>query len=86
MADVLIYADTARSPEMRHEVPIGVHDPFLYVERDGVRHVVVSMLELPRVEELGGYELHPLEEFGLDELRRSGASYDEIRDEIEEWQ
>jgi len=69
LADVLIYADTGRSPEMRHEVPIGIPDPFLYVERNGSRHVVVTSFELDRVREIhGGLEAHPYEEFGYDEL------------------
>jgi len=37
VGDVLIYADSMRSPELRHEVPVAVADPFLYVERDGRR-------------------------------------------------
>ena len=82
MADVVIYADTVRSPELRHEVPLGVPDPFLYVERNGTRHVVVGAVEIPRFEELGGYEIHPLEEFGIDELRRSGKPYHEVADEL----
>ena len=73
MPDVVIYADTFRSPELRHEVPLGVPDPFLYVERDGTRHVVVGSMEIPRLAELGAVELHPLEEFGLDELRGAGS-------------
>ena len=81
MPDVLIYADTVRSPELRHEVPIGIPDPFLYVERDGKRHVAVSSLEVPRLHGLG-FEVHPYEEFGLDELRRSGKSWLEIDDEL----
>ena len=40
MPDVLIYADTFRSPELRHEVPLGVPDPFLYAEKDGAKHIV----------------------------------------------
>ena len=40
LPDVLIYGDTIRSPELRHEVPVAIGDPFLYAERDGVRHVV----------------------------------------------
>ena len=40
MADVLIYADTVRSGELRHEVPLGIADPFLYVERNGSRMYV----------------------------------------------
>jgi len=35
--DVLIFADTETSAEMRHEVPITVPDPFLYAEKDGKR-------------------------------------------------
>jgi Xaa-Pro aminopeptidase len=74
MADVLIWDSTERSPELRHELPIGIGDPFLYVERDGARHVVIGSLEIPRLEELGGVEIHPLEEFGGDELIRSGLT------------
>src|SRR5438034_4362952 len=81
MADVLIYADTLRSAELRHEVPVSIGDAFLYAERDGVRHLVVSALETPRLEGLG-FELHPYEEFGADELRRSGMSWLEIDDEL----
>jgi Xaa-Pro aminopeptidase len=81
VTDVLIYADTLRSAELRHEVPVSVGDAFLYAEHDGVRHVVVSALETPRLDGLG-FELHPYEEFGADELRRSGMSWLEIDDEI----
>jgi len=79
--DVLIYSDTLRSAELRHEVPVSIGDAFLYAEHDGVRHLVVSALETPRLEGLG-FELHPYEEFGADELRRSGMSWLEIDDEI----
>ena len=47
MTDVVIFADTVRSPELRHEVPQLVPDPFLYVERSGDRHIVVSSMEIP---------------------------------------
>ena len=80
--DVLIYADTLRSPALRHEVPLSIGDPFLYVEQNGSRHVVIGSLELPRVRELDGLAVHPLEEFGYDELLRSGKSRIEIRDEL----
>ena len=49
MTDILIYGDTIRSPELRHEIPLTVPDPFLYAERDGVRHVVVHSLEASRI-------------------------------------
>jgi len=80
--DIVIYADTLRSPELRHEVPLPIGDPFLYVEHGGVRHAVVNSLEGPRVQELAGLEVHLLEEFGLDELRRSGKNRYEVGDEL----
>jgi Xaa-Pro aminopeptidase len=79
---VLIYADTARFPELRHEVPLLVIDPFLYAELDGQRHVVVSALETSRIDAVGGFQLHPPEEFGQDELRARGLKSDEIRREV----
>ncbi len=77
-----MYADTYRSPELRHEVPIGIPDPFLYAEKDGVKHIAIGAMEIPRLSELNLFELHPSEEFGSDELLRSGLSYPEIRQEI----
>ena len=69
MPDVLIVADTVRSPELRHEVPLAVPDPFLYAEVGGTRSVVVSSLESGRVAELGaGLEVLTLEDVGIDKL------------------
>ena len=82
MSDVLIYDTTERSPELRHELPISIGDPFLYVEREGVRHVVIGSMEIPRLEVLDGLELHALEEFGLDELVRSGLRRGEVLLEV----
>ena len=82
MPDVLIYADTARFPEMRHEVPLLVIDPFLYLERDGQRHVVVHTLEASRIAAVGSYEMHPPEEFGLDRLIKEGWKAEDIRREM----
>src|SRR4051812_48521898 len=76
--DVLMYADTFRSPELRHEVPIGIPDPFLYVEKDGVKHIQIGAMEIPRLADLGLFELHPSEEFGIDELIAEGLGYPEI--------
>jgi Xaa-Pro aminopeptidase len=69
--DVLIFADTMRSAEMRHEVPVAVPDPFLYVERNGSRHAVLTSFEVERVAEVG-INAHPMEEFGWDELVGQG--------------
>jgi Xaa-Pro aminopeptidase len=82
MTDVVIYADTVRSPELRHEVALGVPDPFLYVEKDGKKHIVIGSMEIPRLADLGLFELHPNEEFGLDELRKSGLRPYEISEEL----
>ena len=83
MADVLIYADSLRSPEMRHEVPIGIPDPFLYAERGDERHVVASSFELDRIAEVApDLQTMPLEEFGLDDLYAQGLSRDEIELEV----
>jgi len=82
MGDVVLLGDTVRSPELRHEVPLGIPDPFLYLERNGVRHVVVASFEIPLLEAIGGYALHPFEEFGIDELRRTSRSHVELLNEL----
>ena len=75
MSDVLILADSIRSPEMRHEVPVPVPDAFLYAERAGRRVVVVSSLESQRVGEADpGLEVIPLESLGIDQLLLGGAN------------
>ena len=68
MPNVLIYADSIRSPELRHEVPFAAPDPFIYLERNGSRHVYASSIELPRLVELADLEVFSYEELGLDEL------------------
>jgi Xaa-Pro aminopeptidase len=83
MTDVLMYADTYRSPELRHEVPIGIPDPFLYAELGGARHIAIGAMEIPRLAELGLFELHPSEEYGSDALMREGGlAYAEVRKEV----
>jgi Xaa-Pro aminopeptidase len=83
MADVLVYADSMRSPELRHEVPLAIPDPFLYVEHEGERHAVVVSFEIDRIEALGtNLRTHPLEEFGYDELLAEGRSRDEVAREV----
>ena len=78
MPDVLIYAGTI-DPAMRHEVPIGIPDPFLYVERGGERHVVLTSFEIDRVNAIpGGPTPHPYEEFGYDELLAQGLTREEV--------
>ena len=78
MTDVLIWADTLRSPEMRHEVPVVIPDPFLYLERDGERHVVITPFEVERIEGHDGIQPHPREQFGWDELAKQELPMEEI--------
>src|SRR6478672_1132273 len=78
MTDILIYGDTVRSPELRHEIPLTVPDPFLYAERNGTRHVYVGSLEIARIRELDGIEGHPYEEVGWDELIASGMHREDL--------
>ena len=82
MPDVLIFADTVRSPELRHEVPLAIPDPLVYVERDGARHVFVTSFEIPRLKGFGGLELAPLEELGLDELLAQGLRWHQLEREL----
>ncbi len=72
--NLLIVGDTVRFPELRHEVPLAIPDPFVYAEIDDRRIVAISSMEAMRVEGLGlGLEVRPTEEFGADEIRRSGV-------------
>ena len=83
MADqVLIYADTERSPELRHELPVAIGDAFLYAETNGARHVLTNVLEREKLEELGGLQLHLGTEYGLDELIEEGGKPDAIVKEL----
>jgi Xaa-Pro aminopeptidase len=81
--DVLIYGDTERSATMRHEIPLTIGDPFLYVESDGRRVIVTNSLERDRLTRaVPDAELVLLEELGLDELIAAGLPRHEIQLEL----
>jgi Xaa-Pro aminopeptidase len=80
--NVLMFADTVRSPELRHEIPHAVADPFLYGEVDGRRFVVIRSLEVARMREIPGIEVLPHEELGYDELLADGLSTAEVSLEL----
>jgi Xaa-Pro aminopeptidase len=75
---ILIYGDSFRSADLRHAVPLGVPDPFLYAEQNGSRHVFANSMEGARLRELGLFEVHVHEEFGIDELIESGVEPREL--------
>jgi Xaa-Pro aminopeptidase len=76
VAAVLICADSIRSPDMRHEVPVPVPDPMLYIELDGKRTVIASAFELQRIGG-AGLDARAPEAYGLDDLLQGGLSRDE---------
>ena len=83
MPDVLIFGDSIRSPELRHEVPVPVPDAFLYAEKDGRRIAVLHSLEIPRVRQnVPDLEIVPLEQLGSDELYSQGLQGHEIMLEL----
>ena len=75
--DVLIFADSVTSPEMRHEVPVLVPDPFLYVEKDGKRYTASTSFEVDRIAE-AGIEAHAWEEYRYDEMLEQGVPREQI--------
>jgi Xaa-Pro aminopeptidase len=79
---VLIYGDSFRSADMRHAVPLGVPDPFLYAEENGTRHVFASSMEATRLRTLGLFDVHAYEELGVDELVDAGVDYGELEAQV----
>ena len=61
---------TPREPALRHQVPIGIGDAFVYAESGGERIIVIGALELPRVRELPGLVVHTLDEYSVSSNER----------------
>jgi Xaa-Pro aminopeptidase len=81
--DVIIYGDSERSPAMRHEIPLAIGDPFLYVETGGRRVVLTNALERDRLARaVPDAELVLGEEMGLDDLVAAGMPRHEIEIEL----
>jgi Xaa-Pro aminopeptidase len=79
---LLVVGDTFRTPELRHAVPLGVPDAFMFVEAGLARTAVVPAMELDRVAALAGLDARAFEEFGYDDLIGRGLGIDEIRREV----
>jgi Xaa-Pro aminopeptidase len=81
--DVLIYADTERSSAMRHEIPLAIGDPFLYVETGGKRVVLTNSLEYERLARaVPDVELVLTDAVGRDELIAAGLPPHELALEL----
>ena len=83
MAAILLYGDTLRYPALRHEIPLEIVDPLLFVARDGQALVLTSSLESARIAEVvPGVELLLFEELGFFELVEAGMPFEEAELEI----
>jgi Xaa-Pro aminopeptidase len=81
--DVLIHSDTHRSAALRHELPLGLLDPFSYFEVGGRRVVVISSMEAGRVAEAApDVEVIDPYDLGLDELIARGLRWHELEVEL----
>jgi Xaa-Pro aminopeptidase len=75
----LFFGDTDRSPAMRHELPVGIGDPFLLAIVDGKLQGVVSDLDLSRAQAAApGATLFGFKELGLFELLDQGLRHHEV--------
>jgi len=72
MADLLLYAAPERSPDMFHELPLPIGDPFPYIEAGGRRAALIGVLDADKVRALGVEVLDP-GALGADELLAAGG-------------
>ena len=81
--NVLIYGNTETSPSLRHEIPLAIIDPFLYLETEGRRAVLTSSLEDARIARAAaGVERLLDDALGLSELVAEGRSRTEVDQEL----
>jgi Xaa-Pro aminopeptidase len=83
MPPLLLYGDTERSPALRHELPLAIMDPLLFIELAGRKFVLTSFLERTRIQAvLPEAEILDYLDFGFRELRQSGLSHQEVEREV----
>jgi Xaa-Pro aminopeptidase len=74
----LLYGDTLRYPAVRHEIPLAIPDPVLFVDRDGERFVLTTPLEAERIGRvLPEAHVLAIDELGFFELLGDGMAADE---------
>lgn len=77
--DILIVGDTNTCPELRHEIPVDIMDPFLYAEVGGRRVAIVWSIEGDRIAAVDpSLELIASETFPTDDLVRAGVDFYEL--------
>jgi Xaa-Pro aminopeptidase len=81
--NLLIWGDTETSPALRHEVPLSIGDPFLYLESGGRRAVVTNALEETRIARAApDLERLLIDALGRDELLAAGWPRHDIEFEV----
>jgi Xaa-Pro aminopeptidase len=80
-ATLLIYGSPEHSADLFHAIPVGIIDPFLYIESNGTRAATVSVLDAEKVRSLGVELLDPYA-LGRDELLAQGLPEHEIDVEV----
>ncbi len=80
-ATLLLYGSPELSADLFHAVPVGIIDPFLYLEAGGRRAATVSVLDAEKVRELGVESMDPYS-LGRDELLQAGRPVHEIEAEV----
>jgi Xaa-Pro aminopeptidase len=84
MRGLLLFGDTDRSAAMRHEVPVGIGDPFLFAEVDGRRIILTTGLEEDRIRRaLPDVEILDYFDLGYREFVESGMTMAEAGREAE---
>jgi Xaa-Pro aminopeptidase len=84
VSSILIYGDSERSAAMRHELPVAIGDPFLFVQANGAAPLILTnVLEHERIgRALPDAELVLMNELGFLDLIRGGMPRAEAELEV----
>lgn len=72
--NVLMLADSVRSADLRHVVPVPIGDPFVYVETTDRRYAFIQSFEVASLQGINGLTVKALEDFGRGEVLARGSS------------
>lgn len=78
---ILIHGAPETAADLFHEIPLGIGDPFLYLEAGGRRAATVSVLEADKVSALGLEVIDPAT-LGSDDLIAAGLDRNAIEAEV----
>jgi len=79
MSDILIVGDTLSSADLRHQIPVMVPDPIIYIEKPDHRVVFVKDVDVPLLGGLRGVDVVSFEEIrAQDAPPRGGANWYDV--------